>query len=126
VLEDVPQPQRAELLEQQHPRTEGAGDASGQQTRSRHEVEAERAEARNRRGGRRSPLPADYENLVPLGAVEDDRHLAARPVQVGLDDLERQPRGDRGVEGVAAQLEDRHARGRGEPVGRRDHPERAP
>jgi hypothetical protein len=44
---------------------------------------------------------------------------------VRLDDLQDEPGRDGRVERVAPSLEHRHPGLRGEPVGRRDHPERA-
>src|SRR5438034_2016875 len=44
---------------------------------------------------RSGPLPAQHERLAPPGVVGDDRDLAARAVQVRLDDLEHEPGGDR-------------------------------
>ena len=79
------------------------GHAGGQQAGARHHVEAQRAVMRDGRSwpapgpGRRSP------RRWPLAhVVEDDRHIAARPVEMGLDHLQREGGGDRGVEGVAA------------------------
>ena len=49
----------------------------------------ELAEALDRRRGRRRALRAEHERLAAVGAPEDDRHIAARAVQVRLDDLQR-------------------------------------
>ena len=46
--------------------------------------------------------------VARAGAREQDRHLAAGPVQVRLDDLQHEAGGDGGVEGVAAALQHRH------------------
>ena len=83
-------------------------------------------EALDGRRGRGGALTAHDQRLAALGAPQHDRQVAARPVQVRLDDLEREAGRDRGVEGVAPSLEHRHPRGGGEPVGRGDHPEGAP
>ena len=72
------------------------------------ELVAELVEALDRRRGGRDALPAERERLLPRGRPEDRGHLAARPVQVRLDDLEREPGRARGVERVAAPLEHRH------------------
>ena len=122
-LEHVAKRGGAELEQHPEPGVERAGHACGEQPRARDEVEPELAEALGRRRGRRRPLPAHDEHLVALGGVEDDRQVAARPVQVRLDDLEHEPRSRGRVERVAACLEQPHA-GRGrEPVRRGDHPE---
>ena len=81
--------------------------------------------ARSSRRPARRPGAQSDERLAALGAPEHDGQVAAGPVQVRLDDLEREPGRDRGVEGVPAALEHRHAGGRREPVRRGDHPEGA-
>ena len=90
-----------------------------------------RARGRDRGSARSSPRPgahalaAERNRLAAVDREEQRRHLAAGPVQMRLDDLQRQAGRDRRVERVAAALEHRHP-GRGcEPVGRRDHAERA-
>ncbi len=83
------------------------------------------AKALDRRGARRDSLAADRERLAAIDAPHEGGQLAARPVQVRLDDLEDEPGRARGVECVATALEHGHpGRGR-EPVRRRDHPEGA-
>ena len=124
VAEHVAQPQRAVLAQQQQPAAERAGHARGQQPAAGHQVEPEAGVRVDGGGGRRGALPADHERLAAPGVVPDDRHLAARPVQVRLDHLEHEPGGDGRVERVAAALEDGHPGRRGQPVGGRDHPER--
>jgi hypothetical protein len=59
------------------------------------------------------------------GVVADHRHLAARPVQVGLDHLEHEAGGDGGVERVAAVLQHGHPGPGGQPVRRGHHAEGA-
>ena len=61
-----------------------------------------------------------------LGGGEDADQVAAGAVQVRLDDVQHEPAGDGRVERVAAALEHGLRGGRGEPVGRRGHAERAP
>src|SRR5262249_36999740 len=56
---------------------------------------------------------------------ENDRHVAAGPVEMRLDHLQREGGRDRGVEGVAALFQHRHTDGGADPVGRGDHPQRA-
>jgi hypothetical protein len=70
-------------------------------------------------------LPADDDDVAALRVVEKDWQVAARPVQMRLDDLQREAGGDGGVERVATALQHRHACGRREPVRGRDHAERA-
>ena len=55
----------------------------------------------------------------------DQREIAARAVEVRLDDLERQPGRDRGVERVPAALEHGHPGRRRQPVRRGHHAEGA-
>ena len=83
------------------------------------------AVVRDRRRPRRRPLRAEHDRLVAPGRPEQRGQVAARAVQVRLDDLQRQPGGDRGVERVPAALEHRHAGRRREPVRRGDHAEGA-
>ena len=75
--------------------------------------------------GRRRTLAADHLGLALAHVVEDDRHVAARTVEMRLDHLQREGGGDGGIEGVAAFLQRRHADGGRDPVGRGDHAERA-
>ena len=83
------------------------------------------AVALDRRRARRGALRAEDDGLA-AGRPEQRGQVAARTVQVRLDDLQREARRDGGVEGVAALLEHRHPRRRREPVRRGDHAERAP
>jgi hypothetical protein len=112
VLADVREPQRAELPQQQHPRAEGAGNARREQPGAGNEIEAQRAVVRDRRSVRSRSLPAHDDRLVALGAVKQDRYLAARPVEMRLDDLQRQAGRHSSIEGVAALLEHCHSDGR--------------
>ena len=88
-----------------------------------HQVVPELVEALDRGGRGGHALTAEDERLPLLDGVEDRRDLAARAVQVRLDDLEREAGRDSGVEGVPAALEHRHPDRRGEPVRGRHHPE---
>ena len=70
-------------------------------------------------------LAADHLGPAAPRVVDDHRHVAARPVQMRLDHLQREGGRDAGVEGVAAALQHRHAdRGR-DPVRRGDDAEGA-
>ena len=124
-LEHVAEAPGAELAQEQEPAAEGAGYARGEDARAWNELVAELVEALDRRRGGRDALPAERERLLPSGRPEHRGHLAARPVQMGLDDLEDEPGRGRGVERVAASLEHRHPGLGSEPVRRRNHPERA-
>ena len=121
VAQHVAEPGHAVVAQQQHPGPERARDAGGQQAVAGDQVEVERGECP--RGGRlrRRPLAADHERFTLARVEADDRHFAAGPVQVRLDDLEHQPGRDRRVEGVAAPFQDGLTRGRGQPVGRGHH-----
>ena len=63
--------------------------------------------------------------LTGLGGAEDDRQIARRAVEMRLDHLQHEACGHGGVERIAAPLEDAHADGRGDPVGRGDSAEGA-
>ncbi len=123
--EHVGEPHRAVIAQQHGPGVERAGDAGGKQTSARHHVEAEAAIVRDRGVGGRRPLAADHLGLALAHVVHDDRHIAARPVEVRLNDLEREGGCDSGVEGVAPLLQGRHADGGRDPVGRGDNAESA-
>ena len=122
-LEHVAEPPGAELAQHQEPAVERAGDNRRKQTRAGNEVEPERAKVIGRRGGGRGPLSADHDDVAAFGAVHDRGKIPSRPVQVRLDDLQRESGCCGRVERVAAALEHRHADRGCEPVRRRDHPE---
>ena len=125
VFQDLARPHRAVVAQQPHPGVEGPRHDRGQQAGAGHEIQALGPVVRDGRARGCHALAADHLRLAGLLVVEDDRHLAARPVQVGLHHLEHEAGGHRRVEGVAALLENRHtARGR-KPVGGRDDPEGA-
>ena len=125
MLHHLRQRQRAVVPQQQQPGIDRARHHRREQAAARHQVEPELAEPPDGGGGRRHALAADHLDPVAPAVVEQDRHLAARAVIVRLDHLQGKAHGDRGIEGVAALLEDRHAGGAGQPVGRGDDPEGA-
>jgi hypothetical protein len=57
--------------------------------------------------------------------VDENRDVAARPVEMRLHDLEGECGRDRGIERIAAPFKDRHADRGGNPVGRGDDAEGA-
>ena len=124
-LEDVFDAPGPEVAQEEQPAPECPWDAGCEDARTRDELVPELVEALDRRRGGRDTLPAERQRLSPVGRPEDRRDLASRPVQVRLDDLQHEPGRDRRVERVAPALEHRHPGLRGEPVGRRDHPEGA-
>ena len=115
--EHVGEPHGPVVAQQQHPGVERAGNAGGEEAGAGHHVEAEAAIVRNGGLRRRRTLAADHLGLAGADVVEDDRHVPARPVEMRLDHLQRESGGDRGVEGIAAFLQRRHADGGGDPVG---------
>ena len=124
-LEHVAQGLRAVVAQEQHPAVEDARHHGGEEPSTRNELETERAVMRDgsTRGGR--ALAADHLAALALRTPKDDRHVAAEPVLVGLDHLQREGRGSRRVEGVAALLEACHGDGGGNPVRRGDDAEGA-
>jgi hypothetical protein len=74
---------------------------------------------------RRDALTADHLDGIGSGAVQDDRQVAARAVQMRFHHLEREAGRDGGVERIAAAFQDGHAGRRGQPVRRCHHSERA-
>ena len=99
----------APVAQQQAPGVERAGHHGRQQAGAGHEVEAESLEVRDRRRLRGDALAADHPLRPRARVVDDDRRIAARPVQVRLGDLQHERRRRRGVERVAAALQHRHA-----------------
>jgi hypothetical protein len=116
---------RAVVAQQQHPGVEHAGHAGREQASAGHHVEAERTVMRDGRRGGRGALAADDLGFALLDVVDDDRNVAARPVEVRLQHLQREGGGDRGVEGVAAALQGSHPDAGRDPVRRGDDAERA-
>ena len=84
-----------------------------------------RGSARSSRPPGATPCPHSASGSPRSAGPEHGRDLAARSVQMRLDDLQHEPRRDGRIEGVAPALEHRHPRLRREPVRRRDHPEGA-
>ena len=113
----------AVIAQQHHPGVEGAGHAGRQQAGAGDEIEPKRLAMRNGQTGRRNALPAQHLGAVALGIVQNDRHVAARTVEVRLDHLKRESGGATGVESIAALFQDRHADRGGDPMGRRHHAE---
>ena len=74
---------------------------------------------------RRRSLPADHFDLAFTHIVHDHRHVAARPVEMRLDHLQREGGGNRGVKGVAAFFQHAHADRGGNPMRRGNDAERA-
>ncbi len=125
-LQHVPQAQRAEFGEHMHIGLERARNARGQQARARHDVEAQVPAVVRDRGARWcGSLPADDLRLVAAGLAVHHGDIAAGAAQVRLHYLQREGRGDAGVEGVAAPFQDAHADRRADPVRRGDDAERA-
>jgi len=64
-------------------------------------------------GLRRRSLAANHFGPIAFNIIENDRHVAARPVEMRLDDLQRECRRHCRVESIAALFQRRHAdRGR--------------
>jgi hypothetical protein len=123
--EHVGEGERAVPREQVEPGTERAGDDGGEVAGPRDEIEAE-VGVRLDRGCRGcGALTAQDEGVTVCGAATDERRVATRAVEVGLDHAQREAGGRRGVERVAAGLEDPHPDGARKPVRRGDHADRA-
>ena len=115
----------AVVAQQHHPGVEHARHAGGEQSGARHHVETEGLELGNARSRGRRSLAADHLRLALAHVIENDRHVATGAVQVRLDHLQRERRGNGRVEGITAPFQDRHADGRRDPMGRRHDAERA-
>ena len=123
-LQHVAQPERAEVAQDHHVGLERARHAGGQQAGAWDDVEPEVvAIVRDRCAGRRRALSAHDDGLLRLGVVEHDGHVAAGPAQVRFHHLQREGRGDAGVERVAAALQGAHADRGPDPMGGGDDPE---
>ena len=70
-------------------------------------------------GGEASAV--DELHFARLGQVDEDEHVAAKTGHLGFDQALGRPRGERGVDGVAAGLQHPHADLGSERVSRRDH-----
>ena len=114
------------VAQQQQPRVDRARHGGGETARARHEVEALAAQVLDRGAGRRRALAHQHDRGAGLRRGDEEAgHVAARPVQMRLDDVQHERAGDRGVEGVAAALEHGLGAGGGEPVRRGGHAEGA-
>jgi len=115
------------LAQHRDPAAEGTRHDRGERPGARHEREPELVPvARDRRGPRRGALRAEHERPLVPRRPEKRGQVAARAVQVRLDDLEREPGCNGRVERVPALLEHGHPSRRREPVRRRHHAERPP
>ena len=125
-LQHVAQAHGAVVAQDQHVGLERAGHARRQQTRARHDVEAE-VIAKMRDGGarRRRALAAHDDGLARLGVPQHRGDVATGTAQVRLYHLQREGGCHAGIEGVAATLENRHADRRADPVRGGDDAERA-
>ncbi len=115
----------AVIAQQHHPALECAGHDRGQKPGARDQIEAEALVMRDGRGGGRDALAAEHLRLAALGVVENGGHVAARTVQMRFDDLQGEGCRHRGIERIAAPLQNPHADGGRDPMRRRDHAERA-
>ena len=121
----IAQRQRAIIAQHQHPGFERAGHAGGEEAGAGHEIEAFTAIMRDGGARRRRSLAANHLRLAAAHVVDNGRDVAARAIEMRLDDLKREGGRDRGIEGVAAFFQRRHADGSCDPVRRGDDAERA-
>ena len=115
----------AVVAQQQQPGVDGARHHGGERSGTGDEVQAERPEVRDGGGGRSRALAAQHPRCEVGRGGEDRRHLTGRAVEVRLHDVQHEPGGDSGVEGVAAAFQHTHRGLAGQPVRGRDHAERA-
>ncbi len=107
-LQNVGKLPGAVVAQHQHPGVERAGHDARQHAGAGHLLAAQRGKSLKRRSRGVGPLAADHDRLGRVMLLQDDRHLAARPDQMRLDDLEHKPRSRRSIEGIAATLQHRH------------------
>ena len=115
----------AMLQQHRHPGGERGRHRGRQQTDARHLFETHGLERCGARRRGRATLAADRLHATSLAVPQQDRRLAARAVQVGLDHLQHEAARHRGVEGIAAPLQHAHGGLRCEPVRGRGDTERA-
>jgi hypothetical protein len=125
IAQHVFQRQLPVVAQQGHPAAERARHDGGQEARAGHHGEAQLLHALDGHGGGRHALAAQHAHAVFLRAIEHGGQLAARPVQMRLDDLQHEAGCRCRVERVAAFFEDRHRGRAGQPVRRRHHAESA-
>jgi len=114
------------VAQHQHPRVERAGHHRGEQAVAGDEVEPlALVVARSSHWPAPCPWPQITVGVDSAAALHECHRVAARPVHVRLDDVQHEAGRDRGIEGVAALLEDGHADLRGGPVRGRDDAEAA-
>ena len=124
-LHHVAEPHGPVLQQELHPRPERSRHHGGHEPRAGDPGDAHLAQPGDGGRPRRDALAAEHPRPIRPGRVDDDRDLAARPVQVRLDDLEGEAGRDGRVEGVAAAFQDPEPDRRGDPMGARDRAERA-
>ena len=124
-LEHLAQGHGAVVAQEQHPGIEGAGNDGGEQAGARHQADAALPVGLDGRRLRGHALAADDDGLVAVRPLQDDRRIAARAVQMRLDDLQGEAGGNGGVERIAAALQYAHAYRRADPMGAGDGAERA-
>ncbi len=122
MVENIAHGHGAVVAQQQHPGVEGPRDGGGQDAAAGDAIQAKGGVGLDRGAGRRHALSAQHLGTT-FGRLEDDRDLAAGPVQVGLDDLQGEACRHGGVEGVSAAFEYGHTGAAGQPVGGGDHTE---
>ena len=121
---DLSQRGRAVVAQQRQPAGYRPGNGSCEQARARNQIQAQLTEVLGGRAGRCRALRAQNGHRVAR-AGEQQWQVAARAIQMRLDDLQREARRAGRVKSVTARLEHGHAGCRGEPVGGGDHPDAA-
>ena len=114
----------APVAQQQAPCVERAGHDGRQQPGTRDQVQTQVLECLDGSGTRGGTLTANH--LLPprFRIVQNDRRIASGSVQMRLGDLQDEGGGDRGIKGIAAAFQYRHAGAAGQPVRAGDNSER--
>ena len=115
IAEDIGQAHGPEALEGEYPRVHCPRNGRGQEAVAGDDVEAQATEVVEGRALRHPALTVDRMDVLGLGLMDENRHLAADAVLVRLEHRQAEGDGRRGVDGVAAMLQHAEA-GRGRQV----------
>jgi len=109
-LKHVFQPQTPKMLQRVCPRAERTRHGRRQKAIARDDVDLLCLEPLDGRGSGRVTLPVDGVDPFLPCTIDQDRHFAADAVRLRLEQVDRDPGGNTGIDCIAAFLEHAHAR----------------